>query len=83
MLTTMDLILALDQGHSDWIRAKFPQLQGRTHKLGRWRKNMDIADPYRRPLSAFERAFAEISSCSEDWIQRLGAPQAVEEEPRS
>jgi protein-tyrosine phosphatase len=72
LLTSMDLILGLDQGHCDWIGAQFPQLQGRTHKLGRWRKNVDIADPYRRPQAAFDQAFAEINACSDDWIQRLG-----------
>jgi len=71
MLTSMDLILTLDQSHSDWIQARFPQLQGRTHKLGRWRKNMNIADPYRRPKAAFDQAYWDISLCVEDWITRI------------
>lgn len=71
LLTTMDLILTLDRTHSDWIQTRFPQLLGRTYKLGRWRNNLDIADPYRRPQEAFEESFAAISECTEDWVKRI------------
>jgi len=70
-LTTMDLILTLDQTHSDWIRSRFPQLQGRVYKLGRWRGNADIADPYQKPLPAFEQACVEIEASATDWANRL------------
>jgi protein-tyrosine phosphatase len=67
LLTQMDLILTLDQTHNGWIASRFPQLQGRTHKLGRWRGNADVADPYRRPKQAFDVAYAEIEQYSEQW----------------
>lgn len=67
LLTQMDLILTLDQTHSNWIAGRFPHLQGRTHKLGRWQGNADIADPYRKPKEAFDRAFAEIQQHSDQW----------------
>jgi len=73
LLSAMDLILTLDQTHTDWVRMRFPHLLGRTHKLGRWRNNMDIADPYRRPREAFEEAFQNISACTEDWLVRLSS----------
>jgi protein-tyrosine phosphatase len=71
LLTAADLILTLEQFHNDWIRARYPHLHGRAHKLGRWRKNADIADPYGRPRAAFEQAYAKIESCIEDWAGRL------------
>lgn len=71
LLSAMDLILTMEQSHTDWIRMRFPQLLGRTHKLGRWRNNLDIADPYRRPREAFEEAFQNINACTEDWLKRL------------
>lgn len=71
MLTEMDLILTLDQSHSDWIRIRFPFLLGRTHKLGRWSNNMDIVDPFRQPRAAFEQSFAQISSGVNEWVKRL------------
>ncbi|WP_084183295.1 low molecular weight protein-tyrosine-phosphatase [Nevskia soli] len=71
LLTSMDLILTLDQTHNEWIWSRFPHLRGRTHKLGRWRNQADIADPYRKPKAAFEQAFSEISMCVDDWITRI------------
>lgn len=71
LLTPMDLILTLDQGHSDWLNHQYPQLRGRVHKLLRWRNNADVADPYRQPRAAFERAYREISAGVEDWLVKL------------
>jgi protein-tyrosine phosphatase len=71
LLTAMDLILTLDQTHNEWIRTRYPQLQGRTFKLGHWRNNADIADPYRKPRQAFDQAFSAIRQCSEDWVKRI------------
>jgi protein-tyrosine phosphatase len=73
LLTSMDLILTLDQSHSEWIRLRFPQLQGRTYKLGRWSNNIDVADPYGRPEAAFEQSFAEISQYTDEWLKRIPA----------
>ena len=70
-LAPMDLILTLDQSHSDWIRLRFPYLQGRTHKLGRWRGNTDIADPYGMPKNEFDKAYAAIDACVDDWTARI------------
>lgn len=71
LLTSMDLILTLDQSHNEWIRLRFPQLQGRTYKLGRWSNNADVADPYRLPKTAFERSFLEISRYTDEWVKRI------------
>lgn len=67
LLTRMDLILTLDQTHNNWVASRFPQLQGRTHKLGRWQGNADVADPYRKPRAAFDVAFADIQRYSDQW----------------
>jgi len=66
-----DLILTLDQTHSDWLRTRFPELQGRVLKLARWRNNADIEDPYRQPKEVFDRAFDEISVCVDDWADKI------------
>lgn len=71
LLTQMDLILTLDQTHSSWIANRFPQLQGRTYKLGRWQGNADVADPYRKPRAAFDQAFAEIQAYADQWTNRI------------
>jgi protein-tyrosine phosphatase len=71
LLTSRDLILTLDQSHNDWISSRFPQLLGRTHKLGRWLGNKDVADPYRQPKAAFDQAYADIVACATEWARRL------------
>ncbi len=71
LLMAMDLILTMDGSHSDWIRGRFPQLLGRTHKLGRWANNTDIADPYRQPKAAFEHAYADIDRGVAEWLKRV------------
>lgn len=73
LLIQTDLILTLDQSHSDWIRGRFPELQGRVHKFGRWRNNIDIFDPYGWPKAAFDKVYDDISGCAEDWGKRVGA----------
>lgn len=73
LLTATDLILTLDETHSQWVRTRFPQLIGRTYKLGHWQGNADIADPFRKPKTEFEQAFLEISLYSNDWLKRLKA----------
>lgn len=72
LLSSMDLVLTLDQGHSDWINSRYPQLRGRVHKLLKWRENADVADPYRKPKEAFEQAWADIDTGIGDWLKKLG-----------
>lgn len=72
MLGAADLILTLDQSHSDWINKRYPQLRGRVHKLLKWHGNADIADPFMRPREEFERTYEEISLGLADWAKRLG-----------
>lgn len=71
LLNWADLILVSEQAHADWIVRRAAHLRGRVHKLGKWRDNADIADPYRAPRRAFEDAYADISGCVDDWLSRL------------
>ena len=71
LLSSMDLILAMDQSHVDWISRQYPQLRGRVHKYLKWSQNADVADPYRLPKAAFEKAYADIERGTADWLKRL------------
>lgn len=71
LLSSMDLILTLDQTHSSWISNRFPQLRGRVHKLLKWSEDRDVADPYGFPRSAFEKAAEDIRQGIEDWLGKL------------
>jgi protein-tyrosine phosphatase len=66
-----ELILTLDQSHSQWLLQRYPQLRGRVHKLLKWRGDADIEDPYQLPLAAFEQAYREIEQGADDWIAKL------------
>lgn len=71
MLAESDLILTLDQSHSDWLNRAFPQYRGRVHKVLKWQKNRDVDDPYLQPRQAFEKSFEDIELGLQDWLKRL------------
>lgn len=71
MLAESDLVLTLDQHHSDWINGRFPEYRGKVHKILRWQGNADVPDPYRQPKAAFEESYRLIDSGIGDWLKRL------------
>lgn len=71
MLSENDLILALDQTHIDWLNRFYPQFRGRVHKILKWHKNRDVADPYQRPKKAFKKSFDDTELGLTDWLKRL------------
>ncbi len=71
LLQWADLILAMDQTHIEWVIMRLPQLRGRVFRIGKWRNEMDIVDPYKQPLSAFVDVYENISDAVDDWIVRL------------
>ncbi|AXQ29894.1 low molecular weight phosphotyrosine protein phosphatase [Solimonas sp. K1W22B-7] len=71
LLSAMDLILTMDQTHSSWILQQYPQLRGRVHKFQKWNGDKDVEDPYRLPLAAFEKAYADIEAGAQRWMTYL------------
>ncbi|HEY0973864.1 MAG TPA: low molecular weight protein-tyrosine-phosphatase [Solimonas sp.] len=71
LLSSMDLILTLDQSHNDWLNRHYPQFRGRVHKIMKWAGNYDVDDPYRLPRAAFEEAWTEIEVGVGDWLKKL------------
>ena len=69
LLSADDLVL--DESHRRWIFANFPQFRGRVHKLGKWRDERDVADPYQLPREAFDQAYLDIAECLADWTPHL------------
>lgn len=72
MLVASDLVLTMDQGHSNWINQRFPQFRGRVHKLLKWRENADVEDPYGGPESVFLDCYRDIEWGVSDWLKKLG-----------
>jgi protein-tyrosine phosphatase len=73
LLAAADLVLALDDSHRRWMVENFPQFRGRVFKLGKWRADRDVADPYQLPRAAFEQAYLEIVECLADWTPHMRA----------
>jgi protein-tyrosine phosphatase len=71
LLTASDLILTLDQSHSDWINKRHPQFRGRVHKLLKWHKNLDVEDPYGGSPAVFAKAYRDIERGVLDWLKKL------------
>ena len=71
-LAKADLVLTLDQHHSDWINNRYPEYRGKVHKMLRWQQNADVPDPYRQPKAAFEQSYQLIDLGVTDWLKRLG-----------
>lgn len=71
MLQNADLVLTLDQGHSNWINGRYPQFRGKVLKLGKWRGNQDVPDPYRESQEVFNQCFDDIEGMVEDWRLKL------------
>jgi len=71
LLAAADLVLALDDSHRRWMVENFPQFRGRVFKLGKWRADRDVADPYQLPRAAFEQAYLDIVECLADWTPHV------------
>lgn len=71
MLQNADLVLTLDGSHSAWINGRYPQFRGKVHKLGKWRKDEDVPDPYRQPREDFVAAYRQMEAQVGDWLAKL------------
>lgn len=71
MLAASDLVLTMDQTHSDWINKRYPQYRGKVHKLLKWQDGHDVEDPYGHPLSFFEHTYEDIAAGVKDWLKRV------------
>ncbi len=71
MLQAADLVLTLDASHSDWVNRRYPQYRGKVHKLGKWRQDEDVPDPYRQSREMFEAVYRQMDVQVGDWLSRL------------
>ncbi len=71
MIHEYDLVLVMEQGHIKAVEALAPTSRGKVHLLGRWNKNIEIPDPYRKGDAAFEHALSLIQQSVDHWVKRL------------
>jgi protein-tyrosine phosphatase len=72
MCSEAELILVMETGHRSELEQQFPLARGKIHRLGEGQDGgVDIADPYKKPRSAFEAAHAAIEHSVTHWASRI------------
>lgn len=66
MVNASDVILAMEQKHYDYVAEHFPEAASKTFLLGMADETLagygEIADPYGKPKSAYERCVKEVTA---------------------
>ena len=70
MCQEADLILVMEQVHKSEVEQQFPLMRGKVFRLGELGK-FDIADPYRKPVDAFNSAYEAIALGVANWAPRI------------
>lgn len=70
MVFDADLIWTMTQDQVQQVQAQFPSAKGRVFRIGHW-LDIDVADPFRRPLAIFEQAMVLIEQSIEEWCKKL------------
>ena len=73
MCTHADLILVMENDQKQELAARYPLARGKIRCLGEQPggQRFDVADPYRKPLEAFEQAHAAIERGVDQWAERI------------
>ena len=70
MCQTADMILVMENFQKSELEKKMPLLRGKVFGLGNIGK-FEIADPYRKSISFFETAYADIARGVSEWVPRI------------
>ena len=72
MLAESDLILCMEKGHAEALRAEFPSQAAKIYLLSEMAgRKFDIADPYTGPVEEYERTANEMSHLLEQGWPRI------------
>ena len=71
IINQAELILVMEKKHQQVLMQKYPAASGKVMLLGKWHNEEEIADPYRKSITAFEHAFTQIEKNCQAWVQKL------------
>lgn len=72
MLADSDLVLCMERGHAEALRAEFPTQATKIYLLSEMTgRRFDIADPYTSPVEEYEHTANEISQLLEQGWPRI------------
>jgi protein-tyrosine phosphatase len=66
----VELILVMEKSQKSQLEHQFPMVRGKVFNLGLY-GNFDVADPYQKPIEAFESAYSAIAQGVADWVPRV------------
>jgi protein-tyrosine phosphatase len=70
MLRWADLVLVMEYAQRSVLHSQEPITAGKVFLLGHW-IDVQIPDPYLKPLSAFERTLDLVDGAVGSWMDRL------------
>ena len=76
MLSQVDLILAMDHSHLEWIRERYPEYRGRTYLSGHWSGSEEVSDPIRKAQTAFDAVYQQLEIHMRQWAEKI-SPESV------
>ncbi len=71
LLRSVDLVLTMEKRHVDHILGFAPEARGKVFLLGKWQKEREIDDPYRKGEAAFQLAYEQILEGTLAWATRI------------
>ena len=71
MIAQADLVLVMDDEHMERLLRKYPEARGTSFKLGKWRDNKNIVDPYMKSEDFFGLVLDEIDKSVETWLPHI------------
>ncbi len=72
ILDEADLILCMESGHVEALKAEFPEAADRIHLLSEMAgEKTSISDPYRGPLEEYKRMAAIVTDLIDRGLQRI------------
>lgn len=73
-LSDSDLILVMQDVHRQWIFDANPSSRGKVFLMGKWKKEIEVDDPYGRDIHYYRRTRDQLDELCElwcDWIHKV------------
>ncbi len=71
IIANADLVLVMEKRHQTAIMKMYPSASGKIMMLGKWNKDEEIPDPYRKSQEAFQHSFKQIEQNCQCWAEKL------------
>lgn len=72
LLEEADLILCMESGHVEALKAEFPEVAHRIHQLSETAgESFSVSDPYRGPLEAYQQMAVTVTDLIDRGLQQI------------